>query len=135
MKQASAIAMVERLLRKGGSPIQWTRRFLVSGGASGVVTEAQPAVTVTVQAAQVGERTIGPNPPAWWASAALRIVVGAQSLPFQPDTTNGNSPDVQLLDQVNWGGRIYRVANVSAWWAPGGTVAPVPVLYFVALEA
>lgn len=133
--QAEVFAMTKELMDEGRSATQWTRRFLVSGGASGVNTESQPPQVVTVGAIAIEASAMRTNVPAWWLEATVRLAVEAQGLPFNPSAQAGNSPSIEFSDTVVWGGITYRVVGVHAFWAPGGDAAARPYLYFVGLAA
>lgn len=125
--------LAERLIARRGVTIQWTRRELVSGGASGVVTEVSAPVTHQVVAVQTSQQAFRTTAE-WWLASDIQIIVAASGLPFDPEVSG--QPEAQWSDTVVWGGRSYRVSGMSAWHSPNAeTREPEPYMYFVGLVA
>jgi len=135
VKLQRALDKAQRMLAKHGAPTNWTRRFLVAGGASGVSTEAAPPVTVTVQAIAIDPSALRSGAPDWWAQATARIGVSSQALPFAPSGQSGGMPGIQISDTVVWGGITYRVLGVHKFEHGDPLNSARPYMYFVGLAA
>lgn len=130
MNADRARALAQRLIAKG-AVASWTRRSLVSGGASGVVQETAPPQTFALPAAQVSPEDVALGGE-WWANSTLVLVLAAVSMPFDPDAATGE-PGVHFEDTVRWAGRDYRVQASRSWFAAGADGQPRPYAHFVAL--
>lgn len=124
--------MAHRMVAANGCATPWTRKFLVSGGASGEVTESASPITYSVVALALGPGAVRVLPAEWWQQADVRIAIAAKDLPFLPGPSG--APEVMFEDTVLWGDKTYRVTGIETFFTPGGGTLPAkPFLYYVGL--